>query len=137
MDGNAERQPFHGGGDGARVEHVLAHVLPVIDAAQDEVGPLVEQRLDSEHHAVGRRAIDLPAPLGAPHRTQRMMQRERMTGGALLAVRRDDGDFAQRLGRFDEALDAVREDAVVVGDEKAHQRPRGRRGVTFPAREIG
>ena len=42
--GHPERHALHGGGDRARVEHVLAHVGPVIDAGEDEVGPLGHQR---------------------------------------------------------------------------------------------
>ena len=82
---HAERETFHRGGDGAGVQHVLAHVLAVIDAAQHEVGALGHQRLEREHHAVGRRAVDLPAPLAAPHRTQRMMQRDDCSIGFILA----------------------------------------------------
>ena len=76
------------------------------------------QRFDREHHAIGRRAVHLPAPLAALDRTQRVMQRERMARRALLAIGRDDRDLAERLGGRAQALDAVRENAVVVGDQQ-------------------
>ena len=67
------------------------------------------------------------------HRAQRMVERERVARRALLAVRRDDGHLAERVRRGDETLEAAREDAVVVGDEKTHQAvvsPRGRESST-------
>ena len=48
-----------------------------------------------------------------------MMQCQGVARRALLSIRRDDGHFAERLRRLDQAFDAVCEDAVVVGDEKA------------------
>src|SRR5262245_26933298 len=115
-----QRQSLHGRGDRARVQHVFAHVVAVIDPAQDEVWPCRHQRLDREHHAVGRCAVDLPAPFAATDGTQRMMDRERVARGALLAIRRDDRHFPQRLRCLDETLDAVRENAVVVRYEETH-----------------
>ena len=120
--GNAERDALHRGGDGARVEHVLAHVLAVIDSAQHEVRPLGHQRLDREHHAVRRRAVHLPAACRRDV-TGRigMVQRERVARRALLAVGRDHGDLAERLGGLHQTLESVREDAVVVRAEETHQ----------------
>src|SRR5687768_2540735 len=93
----------------------------MVDAAEHEVRPFGHQRLDREHHAVGRRAVDLEAPLGALHRAERVMQRQRVAHRALFAVRRDDGHLAQGLRRLDQAVDAVGEDAVVVRDQEAHR----------------
>ena len=50
-----------------------------------------------------------------------MMQRERMARRALLAIRRDDRDLAERTRRRYEALEPEGEDAVVVRAEEAHQ----------------
>ena len=55
-------------------------------------------------------------------RPQRMVQRQRMARRALLAIGRDDGHLAQRLGRGDEALEPVGQNAVVVGGEEPHPR---------------
>src|SRR5262245_14486047 len=73
---NAERQTLHRRGDRARIEHVLTHVLTMIDAAEHEVGSRRHERFDGEHHAVGGCAVDLPFLLAATNGTQRMMQRE-------------------------------------------------------------
>src|SRR5438045_1816302 len=54
-----------------------------------------------------------------------MMERERMTRRALLAIRRDDEDLAEGLRRFCQALDAVRQDTVVVRDQESHRRLSG------------
>jgi hypothetical protein len=45
-----------------------------------------------------------------------MVERERVTHPALLAVRRNDGHLAERLRGLDEALYPVRKNAVVVRD---------------------
>ena len=44
--GDADRDAFHCGGHGPRIQDVLTHVLPMIDPAQNEVGTLGHQRLD-------------------------------------------------------------------------------------------
>src|SRR5262245_16119818 len=51
-----------------------------------------------------------------------MVERERMARRALLAVGSNDGHLAQWLGSRDQALDAVGENPVVVGDQQAHRR---------------
>src|SRR5690348_3834167 len=98
----------------------------MIDSAQDIVGTFLHQRLDGQHDAVGRRSVDLPFAIAAPYRTNRMVQRERMARSALLPIGRDDDDLTQRLGRFLQTLEAVRENTVVVGEQEAHQRARSR-----------
>src|SRR5258708_7572051 len=49
------------------------------------------------------------------------MKRQRMARCTLLPIWRDDEHLAQGIGRLDEALDAMSEDPVVVGDEEPHQ----------------
>src|ERR1043165_7321625 len=90
----------------------------MVDAAQHEIRTLRHQRLEREHHAIGGRSIHLPAPLAALHRTKRVMQRQRVTRSTLLAVRRDDGDFAQRFSGSAEPFDSMRENAVIICYEK-------------------
>jgi hypothetical protein len=68
--------------------------VAVVDAAEHEVGALGHEGLDGEHDAVGGRPVHLPPALAAHHGPDRVVQRERMAGGALLAVGRDDGHFA-------------------------------------------
>jgi hypothetical protein len=43
-----------------------------------------------------------------------MVQRQRMTRGALLPVGRDDSYFAEWLSDFDEARKSVGQDSVIV-----------------------
>ena len=57
--GNAEQAAFHGGGDGARIGHVVGHVGAAVDARQHDVGlAVLQQVLDGKQHAVGRRAFE-------------------------------------------------------------------------------
>jgi len=51
-----------------------------------------------------------------------VVEREGVTRRALLTVGSHDKYFAQRLRGLRETLDAVRQNPVVVGDEKAHER---------------
>jgi hypothetical protein len=119
---NTEREPLHGGRDRARVEHVLAHVLAVIDAAEHEVRSLRHERFDRDHHAVRRRAIHREPTLAAPHRPEWMMQGERVARRALLAVRGNHGDLAERFGSAHQTLESVGEDPIIVRTKEPHQR---------------
>jgi hypothetical protein len=51
-----------------------------------------------------------------------MVQRERVARRALFAVGRDDDDLTERRGSFLQALETVRQYAIIVGEEKPHQR---------------
>ena len=109
---------------GPRIRHVVAEVVPLVDAGDDEVGHgagsvHLRQR---DVHAVGRRAVDLVHAVAQRVHPQRPAQRQRMTDGAGLDVRRDDGDLAERRERRGEDVNAFRVDAVIVGDEDSfHQ----------------
>ena len=94
---NAEGEPFHGGRHSPGVQDVLAHVLSVIDAAEHEVRSLRHQRLDPDHHAVRGSPVDLPAPVAALHWSDRVVQRERMTHGALFSIGSHHPHLAERL----------------------------------------
>src|SRR5688500_11664135 len=50
-----------------------------------------------------------------------MVQRERVAGRALFAVRRNYTHFAQAARRFGEHLDSNRQIPVIVGNEDAHE----------------
>src|SRR5205823_1318991 len=91
---HVEQRSFEGGGDGAGVGDVVAEVWSEIDAGDDEGGAVVAHQLENgEIHAIGRRAVDDVFVVAKLEHPQRTVQRERMRGRTLLAVRRDDGDF--------------------------------------------
>jgi hypothetical protein len=99
----------------------------VVHAAQDEIGACGEERLDREEDTVRRGAVDLPPPVTPLHRAHGMVQRQRVAGRALLAVRRHDVDVTERFGGPHQRVEPVGEDAVVVRAEQAHvdvRRPR-------------
>ena len=58
--GQAEVVSFKGGGDGAGVEDVFAHVGAVVDAGDDHVGQGVEVAGKREVNAVRRGAVHAP-----------------------------------------------------------------------------
>ena len=90
----------------------------MIDAAQDEVGPLRHQRLDSEHHTIRGRAVNLKSSLAALDGTNWMVKGERMARRALFPIRSDDGYFTEWLGGFDQASEPLSQDAIVVRAEQ-------------------
>ena len=82
----------------------------------------VEEPGDREVHAVGGRAgHEVHARLGFEH-AQRHVERQRVAGAAAVAVRRDDGDLAERRQRLAQAPDAFGTVAVVVADQNLHNR---------------
>jgi hypothetical protein len=83
---------------------------------------MLHERLHREHYTIGRRPIHLVISLAAFDGTKRVMERERVAGSALLAVRRDDRDFAKWFGGSHETLEAVGKNPVVVRTEQTHQR---------------
>ena len=119
---DAEQVAFGGGGHGAGVDRVVAHVGAEVDARDDHVGREVEQPGDREVHAVGRRAVDGEVAVRRAAHRQRPVERERVRGAGAVALGRDHGDLAQLAQRLGEQRDARREVAVVVGHQDAHRR---------------
>ena len=77
---------------------------------------------DGEVDAVGRRAVDDPLVVFELEESQRTVERQRVRSGALLAVGRDDDDFADGAKRVRELADAFAVDAVVIRDEDSRHR---------------
>ena len=90
----------------------------MIDTAENEIRALRHQRLDRQHHAIGRRAVYLVPPLSALDWSDRVMECQRMTGRALFSVGRDDGYLAERPGSFDQARQTVCKNSIVIGTEQ-------------------
>ena len=117
---DAKGDPFHGRRDGAGVEHVLAHVGPVVHAAEHETRTVGHQGAQGQEHAVGGRAIHLEAAVGAAGGPQRPVHGQAVRGAALLAIGRHDGHLPHRLAALREQRQAGRQDPVVVGHQDVH-----------------
>ena len=121
---DAEQRALDGAGDGAGIGDVVGDVLARIDAGEHEVGLLVgEQPAHRHDDAVGRRAAEGEAPLarsraGAADRsaTANATGRSGRVSGATTQTSSESvrGDALQRR-------EPGRVDAVVVGEEDAHQ----------------
>ena len=107
-------------------------LVSVLDDVQDDLKrvsaklsardkALLEQHLTGQHHTVGGRAVYLPAPLAQSHRTQRVMQRERVAGRALFAIGRHHMQLAQWFAGLLQDREALGENSVVVTEENAHE----------------
>ena len=121
IDGMPEQIALGRGGDGARVDRVVAHVGAVIDARDHHVRQLVEQAGHREMHAVGRRAVDEQETVGRAAHGQRPIERQRVGRAAAVALGRDDGDLGVRSELSGEAFQTGREVAVVVAEQDAHR----------------
>ncbi|EEF93434.1 hypothetical protein CATMIT_01937, partial [Catenibacterium mitsuokai DSM 15897] len=120
----AQEAAFHRRGDGARIDHVVAHVGDGVDAGNDDVGFHVQHAAERHVHAVGGRAVHPPGGLveaGDPHRH---VQGQRVARAGTVAVGRDHQHFVSGLAQpLGEDADAGRVDAVVVADQYAHETP--------------
>ena len=122
--GDAHDGAFRGGGYGAGVEDADAGVGAEVDAAQDQVGLGVEQEADSQFDAVGRGAADGGAEVraagGPGARVEGLGEGDAVADGRAFAVGGDDVNFAQILDGAMEGVDAGGLNAVVVGNQNAH-----------------
>ena len=111
---------FTRGGYRAAVVYGCACVFAVVDAREGEIKGLVGQHLGNAHavrrgagHAVRLGVVALPGHL-AHH--QRRKERDVMTDGALLRLRRaDDHAVAALQDGLAEGTQADRLDAIVIG----------------------
>ena len=79
----------------------------------------VEKLRERDVHAVGGGAVDLEDTFRDLLHPERSPQRQGMTDGAGLDIRRDDGHLAQPPQRIREHVDALGPNAIVVGDQDA------------------
>jgi hypothetical protein len=122
--GQPEQQPLDGGRHGARVGDVVPQVQPEVGARDDRVRALPGQTEDGDPHAVDRGARDgeghgRAGYLSLVH-VEITAERDAAPDGALVVGGRDDGhlrDLREPRGERDEPR---RVDAVVVGQEDAH-----------------
>src|SRR5437879_11653993 len=107
-----------------RVEHVLAHVLTMVDPGDHEIRLVVHQRPDGEQHAVRRGTVHLERAVRTPRGPHRPVQRERVRRAALLPIRGDDRHLAERGAYFAQDREAACQDAVIVRDQDVHRAPK-------------
>jgi hypothetical protein len=73
-------------------------------------------------HTVGWRAIHFVHAIAQSFHPQRTTQRQRVPDRARLDVWRDDGDLSKVMQCRSERMDAVRVDAIVVGNQDSGHR---------------
>jgi hypothetical protein len=122
----AEETPFHGRGDGAGIDHVVAHVGEVVDAGDDDVRLLRHQAGQRQMHAVGRRAGHAPGVFVEPLGAQRLVEGQRVACAGTVAIRRHHGDrVAGRAQVVGKHADARCIHAIIVADQYSHGNPCG------------
>ncbi len=122
--GDPHQGRLHGGGDGAGIGNVVAHVAADVDPGDYKVRTPVEQTVNAKVNAIGRRSVDgvmTGGHLGGP---QGAVQGQGMTGGAAFPVGSYDHDVAERSQVFGQSRQARRKDAIVVGYQNQHCGPR-------------
>ncbi len=118
----AESGSLHGGGDGSRIGDVVGDVLAAIDAGENEIGQARHDLARRHDNAVGGRAGHLVATLLDLAEADGVGKGKRVPGARLFLGRRHHPDIG-RNGPGDrlKGLEAGGMDAIVVGDENAHQ----------------
>ena len=92
----AEQRAFERARHRARIRHVVADIEAVVDAGDDEIGRAVQHLVDGDVDAVGRRAVDGVDAIADVLEAERPAQRQRVSDGAGLGLRRDDRHLAER-----------------------------------------
>ena len=124
---DAEHGPLEARAHGARIVDIRAEVGPLIDARDDEVELLLHAE-DGDAHAVGGGGIDAVSLDGAEevdllHLIAAAVDIDGMAGRALLRLGGDDSHLAQMPCIVHEVGEALRGDAVVVGEQDPHNHP--------------
>jgi len=113
----AQETPLHGRRDGARVQHIVTQVGPTVDTGDHKIRSVLQQAGDREMYAIGRRPIDIiETVVELPH-AQGRIQGERIAGGAAVAVRRHDGQAAERFQGGRQGSQSRCIDAIIVAEE--------------------
>jgi hypothetical protein len=112
-----EEAAFDRGRDRARIQHVVAEVLAVVDPGNHHVEFEVEEPGQRDVHAVAGRAGHVPEAAVDLRDLHRQVERQRMAGTTLVAVGRDDGQVRKAIERGTQRQDAARAVPVIVADE--------------------
>ncbi len=125
---NGERQmplqrAFASSSHGPTVEHVRAQIEPVVHAGHDQVrlpgqNPLA---IEGQINAIGRSAVDGKDSVAVFHESERSIEAQRMTRGALFAIRSANHDVARCRKCAAQHRQPPRTIAIVVGEK--NQRP--------------
>src|SRR5262249_28529347 len=117
---DAEQVALSRGRDRSRVDRIVAHVGPEVDARHDHVRHLVEQAGDGEMDAVGGRAVHEAEPVRRLAHGQGPVEGEGVRSAAEVALRCDYGDASQVCERGRESSEPGCEIPVVVAQQDSH-----------------
>jgi hypothetical protein len=121
---NAEQETLGGGGDGARIDRVVAHVGADIDSRHHHVRQPVEHAGHRQMDAVGRRAIDVVEAVRRALQRQRAIERQRIARAAAVTLGRHHGDLGDVGQRARQVLDSRREITIIVAEQDPHHHSR-------------
>ncbi|MNT25438.1 hypothetical protein D3C72_1609570 [compost metagenome] len=117
---NAEQVPLHRRTHRARVDCVVTHVCTVVDAGDNQIGPVAQQAGQRNVHAIGRRAIDIAKPIGGLVHIQRCIQRQCVGFGAVVVLRGHHFHISYRLQRIMQRHNAGRLISIIVTKQYLH-----------------
>ena len=117
---NAHQIGLHGGRHRTGIGDIVTQIGSVIDPRDHQVGPDRQQAVNAHIDAIGGGAVNGKEPVAQLEDPQGRVQRQGVSGGAPLAVGRDDRDRAQLPQRLGQGQDAGGMDAVVVGNHDMH-----------------
>ena len=117
---NAKQIPLHGRAHGARIQGVVTHVGPVVDARDHEIRAVAQQTRQGDVHTVSGRAIDVAKPVVGPVHIQRRVQGQGIGFGAVVVLWGHHFDIGHVLERVVQGHNALGPKAIVVGDQDFH-----------------
>jgi len=115
--GNALKSRLECCGNCSGIIDVITQIESPIHTGNYQVRLLLDNLQTAQDHAIRRRTVHRIAIGPATPISQRLMQRDAMTGRAHFTIRRDCHDIAQCCERFFQRGDAGRIDAVVVREQ--------------------
>ena len=115
-----QEAPFDGRRHGTGIEDVIAEVGAQVDTRDHHVRQFLQQAVQAQVHAVGRRAVEADESVVQALRVQRAVQRQGTAGAALVLVGGDHYAIGMIRQRVVKRGDTGCGHPVVVGNQYAH-----------------
>ncbi len=121
--GYAEQIGFGGGGHGAGIKCVVAHIGAVVHTGEHQIGLEIGQRVQAQMNAVGGGAAHIIKAVFGLADMQRAVERERIAHAAAVALRRHHAHIGKLTGHPRQHGNAFSQIAIIVTNQNIHHFP--------------